>query len=63
MTLAASVPPIYNSRNCYGFIAFFVYCYGLYTIYNSRNCYGFIASISADMKKPQSTIVEIVMAL
>ena len=33
---------IYNSRNCYGFIAIVMNCTQIH-IYNSRNCYGFIA--------------------
>ena len=34
---------IYNSRNCYGFIAMDNWQQQFDAIYNSRNCYGFIA--------------------
>ena len=54
---------IYNSRNCYGFIARNRRKRNFYPIYNSRNCYGFIADKEEEIVLLQSTIVEIVMAL
>ena len=54
---------IYNSRNCYGFIADIQRTRRKMTIYNSRNCYGFIAPRYARKVAGTSTIVEIVMAL
>ena len=54
---------IYNSRNCYGFIANGRMMFVSIPIYNSRNCYGFIAPKYPAEYLIRSTIVEIVMAL
>ena len=54
---------IYNSRNCYGFIAIIYDKRKAMGIYNSRNCYGFIAENERGGMYDGSTIVEIVMAL
>ena len=62
MSLQQESITIYNSRNCYGFIAI----QGDIRddrIYNSRNCYGFIAHFDGYSGVSESTIVEIVMAL